>query len=413
MRVTLACASWISILLLGIWAVHFADPHLVPIHAFEAPCLLVAAFTLLALATRLPRGKDRALRLGALCFVVAASCTQVLISSYQRWAVLNAQSPSAVDLGARFVVGYGDVEALEPLITRGLVGGVFVTGRNVRGKSIAEIRDEIRHLQAVRHAAGLPALIIATDQEGGLVARLSPPLPHMPPLASLVNDRDTAATTQALARAYGERQGRDLASLGITVNFSPVVDLLPTHEDNPLDFHSRIDRRAISGDPQTTARVALAYTRGLGQYGVRATLKHFPGLGRVATDTHHFSAALNTPVAQLQARDWVPFRAVAQRSDALIMLSHVVLTEIDSQDPVSFSAKAVSSVIRASWGHDGVLITDDLTMAAAYNRGLCGATVKALNAGVDLLLIAYDYEKYYESMYCAIRAHEQGRLALD
>ncbi|MGI9335235.1 MAG: glycoside hydrolase family 3 N-terminal domain-containing protein [Gammaproteobacteria bacterium] len=410
MRVALTVAAWVLIVLLGLWAVHLGDPHLLPIRRFETLGLAALAAISVGVTLRMRPGVDRTLRLGALCFIVAVASTQALVSRYQRAAVLKASLPGLNGLGSRFVVGYANVEDLKPLIAKGLIAGIYVSGRNVRGRSAQHIRDEIHELQALRRASGLPALIVATDQEGGLVSRLSPPLPEMPPLASLPGESDTIAEIESRAEAYAERQGRDLARLGINVNFSPVVDLLPAGPDNPLDFHSRIKQRAISADPQLTARVALAYARGLEKHGVRATLKHFPGLGRVKTDTHHFSATLETPVAELEAHDWVAFKDVARRSNALIMLSHVVLEDVDDVNPVSFSRKSISSVIRGSWKHDGILITDDLTMGAAYGRGLCTATVKALNAGVDLLLISYDYDKYYESMYCAAQALEQGRL---
>ena len=94
------------------------------------------------------------------------------------------------------------------------------------------------------------------------------------------------------------------------------------------------------------------------------------------------------------------------------MLGHVILAELDAAYPVSFSRKIVQRVIRGEWGYQGLLVTDDLTMGAAYNRGLCDATVRALDAGVDLLLIAFDHDKYFDAMHCAQRAAQQGTLEL-
>lgn len=201
-----------------------------------------------------------------------------------------------------------------------------------------------------------------------------------------------------------------MAQLGVTVNFSPVVDLRSNDTQNRLDFHSLINQRAILHSPEQTTEIALAYARGLESQGVRATLKHFPGLGGVRADTHHFPATLRTSIDELATRDLVPFQRVAQHSNALIMLSHVVLPSIDKDNPVSFSRSVVQNLIRETWKHDGLLITDDLTMAAAYNHGICEATVKALNAGVDLLLVSYDHEKFYEAMYCAVAAYRNGTL---
>jgi len=95
------------------------------------------------------------------------------------------------------------------------------------------------------------------------------------------------------------------------------------------------------------------------------------------------------------------------------MLGHVVLDELDAEHLVSNSPALVQGVIREQWQHQGVLITDDLTMAAAYNRGLCEVGVGALNAGVDLLLVSYDHEKIYPLLDCLDRARADGRLDLD
>ena len=94
------------------------------------------------------------------------------------------------------------------------------------------------------------------------------------------------------------------------------------------------------------------------------------------------------------------------------MLGHVVVPELDTVYPASFSRKIVQQLIRGEWGFQGLLVTDDLTMGAAYNRGLCEATVRALDAGVDLVLIAFDHDKYFDAMHCAQQAAQRGALDL-
>jgi beta-N-acetylhexosaminidase len=94
------------------------------------------------------------------------------------------------------------------------------------------------------------------------------------------------------------------------------------------------------------------------------------------------------------------------------MLGHVILAELDAEFPASFSRKIVQQVIRDEWGYQGLLVTDDLTMGAAYNHGLCDVTVRSLNAGVDLLLIAFDHDKYFDAMHCALQAAQRGALDL-
>lgn len=120
-------------------------------------------------------------------------------------AVLESGA-AGTELGPHFLVGYTDAREVAPLAARGLIGGVFVTARNASGRSAEALRDEIAGLQALRRGAGLPALFVATDQEGGAVSRLSPPLPAMPSLARFA--ALPAAEREAAARAHGVAQGR-------------------------------------------------------------------------------------------------------------------------------------------------------------------------------------------------------------
>src|SRR5262249_11830641 len=151
---------------------------------------------------------------------------------------------------------------------------------------------------------GLPPLIVAADQEGGVVSHLSPPLTWLPPLARLAELSPDVRAKKA--EDLGRMQGRELASLGITLDFAPVLDLKPKGGRNRFDLNTMTGERAISENPAIVSEVALAYVRGLESAGVGATVKHFPGLGRVHRDTHIVSADLDTPVDELEISDWLP-----------------------------------------------------------------------------------------------------------
>ncbi len=149
---------------------------------------------------------------------------------------------------------------------------------------------------------------------------------------------------------------------------------------------------------------------GLEESGVGATLKHFPGIGRVRTDTHHFSANLNTPVRELEATDWLPFREVLSHSHSALMVGHVTLTAVDPDHAASHSKRVVDGIIRDKWGYQGLVMTDDLVMGAIYQHDVCKAVVEAINAGVDLLLVAYDGAQFYRIFGCALDGSRQGKL---
>ena len=397
------------LLALGVLA---RDPRLLAVRAALVPCV-IAAGTLGALLGlwwwRRDGWRGVAVPGLALLWAAAPAVTAVGEARFARQAAaVLASGAAGAELGRHFLVGYTDAREVARLAGRGLIGGVFVTARNVAGRDADALRGEIAGLQAIRRAAGLPPLFVAADQEGGMVSRLSPPLPAMPPLGALA--ALPAGERDAAARAYGAAQGAGLAALGVTVNFAPVLDLRmpgPRVGHDPL---SRIAARAISDDPRVVGAVGLAYVRGLAEAGVTATLKHFPGLGRATADTHLAEARIGATRGELDAGDLLPFRHVLRGTAAWLMLGHATVAALDPDRPASLSARVVGGLLRGAWGYEGVVVTDDLNMAPILSAGLCEGVVAALNAGVDVLLLSWDPDGYYPAMACALAARRRGAL---
>ncbi len=372
--------------------------------------LTLAALLFSVLRWRLPETR----RQGALAAilwlaVLAVAGGQEAAFHWRKQQVLSASDLSAQRLGAHLIVGYSELQSLRALVEKGLVGGIFIGAHNVKARSSAAISAEISGLQALRKNAGLPPLIVSTDQEGGIVSRLSPPLARLPPLAEVISEAKTQEI-EGLAFAYGEQHGRELAAIGVNVNFAPLADLSSPATHHRLDFRSLIGRRAIAADPARVSTAIIGYAHGLETRGLRATLKHFPGLGRVTTDTHLFPAALAASEDELEARDWQPFRAGLAATQALLMVGHATLTAVDPSRPASLSRPVIQQIVRQRWRHDGLVVSDDLTMGAVLRHGLCRAGVEAINAGVDLLLVSYDAAQYYEIFHCLLRAEKHGEL---
>jgi beta-N-acetylhexosaminidase len=360
----------------------------------------------------------RALGIAVILAAGAAFTATVALEGQFQWVrarVLAADPAQLERLGWHFVVGYRDTAELERLIERRAIGGVFMGARNVEGLSAGAVRGQIQSWQDARRRQGLPPLLIATDQEGGVVSRMSPPLPRQPPISSVADHQADEAARSTAARDYGLAQGRALASLGINLNFAPVVDL-NRNVVNPSDRYTRIRERAISGDPVVVTEVARHYCLGLAEAGVQCTLKHFPGLGGVFEDTHLEAGSLRLTRGELERSDWVPFRVLmgsgALGTGTFTMLSHARLAALDAEHPVSFSPAVVSGLLREAWGYDGVLITDDFSMGAAYasKEGIAAASVAALGAGVDLVLIAYDPAQYFAMMDAVLAGAQDGSL---
>jgi len=328
-----------------------------------------------------------------------------------RRQVLNADGAALEKLGRHLIVGYSNLDELHALIGRRAIAGVFLSAANVHGLSADDVRRQIGAMQAIRRDQHLPQLWIAADQEGGDVSRLSPPLPRPPRIADILARHPDRADGIAAVRQSAREQGRALADLGVDLNFAPVVDL-DRGLVNPGDRYTRIHQRAISNDPDLVTAAAGAYCDGLYEAGVQCTLKHFPGLGRVAADTHLTGANLDVSPSELAQSDWVPFRALMARPDALTMLGHVTLTALDRERPVSFSGAAVAGLLRGDWHYGGILITDDFSMGAVYlsREGLADAAVAAINAGVDLVLVSFDTDQFYTVMHRLLAADREGRL---
>jgi beta-N-acetylhexosaminidase len=325
--------------------------------------------------------------------------------------VLNGDVAALERIGRHLVVGYSDLDELHALIRRRAIAGVFLSAGNVHGLSVGDVKRRIDATQAIRRDQHLPPLWIAADQEGGDVARLSPPLPRPPRIADILARHPNPADGIAAVRQSAREQGRALADLGVNLNFAPVVDL-DRGLVNPNDRFTRIHQRAISNDPAIVTAAAAAYCDGLHETGVRCTLKHFPGLGRVLADTHLGGANLDVAPSELEQSDWLPFRTLMGRPDAFTMLGHVTLTALDPNRPVSFSGPAVARLLRGDWHYRGVLITDDFSMGAVYRSrdGIAEAAVAALNTGIDLVLVSFDTDQSYPVMHGLLAADREGRL---
>jgi beta-N-acetylhexosaminidase len=413
-----AVARIAVLLVLLPYALDWRSPFLASVRVWAFLGLIAIPLAIVVVEIRaLRRGVgrfDRALSLASLALAVVCLVSVPWWEAqfwWKRHEVLRADPALLERLGRHIIVGYRNLDELNALVERRAIAGVFLTTRNVRGRDATAIRQEIADLQAARRQQGLPELLVTTDQEGGVVSRLSPPLEHMPPLAEIVARHPAIVDRRSAVRDYASAQARDLANLGVNVNLAPVVDL-DHGVVNPGDRLTRISTRAISADPQVVADVAEDYCSQLSAHRVRCTLKHFPGLGRVIADTHLESADLALPPGELASTDWLPFRTLMRRTDIIVMLGHARLTAVDAARPVSYSRPVVHGLLRTDWGYDGLLMTDDFSMGAVTRspEGIGGGSVEALNAGVDLILVSYDPDQFFLVMHALIRAARDGVL---
>lgn len=274
-----------------------------------------------------------------------------------------------------FTVGFHGTtpsRELTELLERG-VGGVILFARNVEAP--AQVLELTR---CIKRLAGRP-VFVAIDQEGGRVRRLRAGFTDLPPMRTLGLTADSA-----LAFEVGRLVGRELAAVGIDVNFAPVVDV-DTNPDNPV-----IGDRALSSDVRVVAELAPALVRGLQREGVAACAKHFPGHGDTEQDSHATLPRLVHGLERLERVELVPFERVVAARVASIMTAHVVMEALDTEYPATLSEVVLGRLLRRRLGFDGVVFSDDLEMAAIAGRFAPGeAAVRAIRAGVDSLLVCH------------------------
>lgn len=261
-------------------------------------------------------------------------------------------------------------EWVRSLLEEGLAG-VCLFGENI-------VDDEqLRALTDAIHAAN-PDAVIAIDEEGGDVTRLfydrGAPYPGNAVLGRI---DDPAAS-----RATGAAVGRALRAAGVDLDFAPDADI-NSDPRNPV-----IGVRSFGTDPQLVARHTAAWVHGLQGEGVAASVKHFPGHGDTAQDSHVSLPTVDLGFPELRRRELVPFAAAIEAGSLTVMTSHILLPRIDPENPATFSAVLLEGVLRGELGFSGVIVSDALDMVGASGSiGIPLAAVCALAAGCDLLCL--------------------------
>ena len=255
-----------------------------------------------------------------------------------------------------------------------LVGGVLLFTRNY------ESPEQLEALMAEIHAVRTPRLLIAVDHEGGRVQRFRSGFTRLPSAASYgrIYQDDPKAGVR-MAELAGWLMAAELRAVGIDFSFAPVLDL-----DRSLS--TVIGDRAFAGDPESVVQLARGFIHGMGRAGMAATGKHFPGHGGVVGDSHLELPVDDRPYDTIELEDLVPFERLAGEL-AGVMPAHVIYSRVDER-PAGFSPLWIREVLRGRLGFQGVVFSDDLSMAgAAYAGGYGDRARMALEAGCDMVLV--------------------------
>ena len=243
--------------------------------------------------------------------------------------------------------------------------------------------------------------LIAVDQEGGVVSRLGAPLTEWPTPMSY-----GAAGNAALTKDAGRAVASELAPLGFNLDFAPVTDVTM----GPAD--PTIGARSMSGNPDAAGALGVAFSQGLQEAGVLPAVKHFPGHGSVTVDSHQDLPVQPASVADLEARDWKPFRAAIAAGLPMVMTGHIAVPALEPGVPASLSKRTYEAL--RGMGFNGVAVTDALNMGAVQKQYPDGsAAVAALAAGADLLLMPTDVAQAHAAIVAAVAGGSLPAARLD
>ncbi|MGW6744008.1 glycoside hydrolase family 3 protein [Streptomyces sp. NPDC055025] len=308
----------------------------------------------------------------------------------------SATAPDQADIDANLAeIG---VRTAAELISTYHVGGIiyFAWAHNTRDpRQIAELSNGI---QKAGLAQDTPVpLLIATDQEHGIVARVGRPATLLPGAMAL-----GASRSRADARDAARIAGAELAALGINQNYAPDADV-NVNPANPV-----IGVRSFGADPQAVAGMVSAQVTGYQSAGIATAAKHFPGHGDTKDDSHYALPTIHHTREQWNELDAPPFRAAIAAGVTSIMTAHIVVPALDpSEDPATLSRPIVTGVLREELGYDGVVVTDALGMEGVRQKyGDDRVPVLALKAGVDQLLNPPNLRIAWNAVLAAVRSGE-------
>lgn len=288
------------------------------------------------------------------------------------------------------------------------VGGIILFGRNVESAGqLCALTNGLKQL----NGAQIP-LFLCVDQEGGRVDRMPPEVARTPSAWQVGETLDP----EGAGAAYGALLAEECAAFGFNVDFAPCLDIWSNPENTV------IGDRAFSDNQEWTARFGQYAVEGMQQQGnIIPVVKHFPGHGDTAMDSHEGLPVVDKTLDELWQREFMPFYTVLHSEQdtggTAVMVGHIRMDAVDPNFPATLSHKVVTELLREEIGFDGVVFTDDLTMRAITDAyGLGDAAVRAVEAGCDALLVCHGEESLtlvYEALMEAVKSGDISQARLD
>lgn len=301
------------------------------------------------------------------------------------------QPEAILDVGTAVAAG----DATREAINQNPVGGFIYFGDNLQSKE--QTQEMLKNVQTYSmERTGFPAFL-SVDEEGGTVARVAGTGNFDIPKIGDMADIGAAGDVDA-AKQVGEDIGSYLAELGFNLDFAPVADVLSNPENTV------VRDRSFGNDPEMVSDMAIAVSDGLEEKGILSTYKHFPGHGATSADTHKGYAYTDKTLEELEACELIPFQRCIADGAKIIMAAHISAPNVTGDDtPTSLSKTMVTDILREKMGYTGLVVTDAMNMGAITEEYTSAeAAVKALQAGVDVVLMPENYQQAYQGVLDAV-----------
>ncbi len=308
-------------------------------------------------------------------------------------------------IGQRLFVGFSGTTVSEELryaVKEYKIANIILFSRNIiDAEQLKTLCNDIQQL--VRSETGHSALI-AIDQEGGIVTRLSDDCVNIPGTMALASTGDTNNAYRA-----GVITANQIKALGININFAPCVDV-NSNPKNPV-----IGVRSFGDDPKKVGEYASAMIKGFGEGGVMACVKHFPGHGDTDMDSHISLPCVDKSKSELEKCELLPFKTAIEAGAPAVMTAHILFPQLEPDNvPATMSRRIITDLLRDEMGFEGIVISDCMQMAAIREHfGTVNGIISAMTAGVDMVLVCHDLKLSCEAVSEVEKAVLDGKLNRD
>ncbi|WP_435790780.1 beta-N-acetylhexosaminidase [Clostridium sp.] len=285
-------------------------------------------------------------------------------------------------IGQMLVVGidgYDLNENTKSLIGKSKIGGVILFSNNIQDTN--QLLNLLNSLKSENLKNKIP-LFLSVDEEGGRVTRMPKEFRNFPTNKAIGKVNDAV-----LSYSIGSTIAMEIGSFGFNMDFAPVLDV-NSNSKNPV-----IGNRSFGADANIVSNLGIQTMKGIQSENIIPVVKHFPGHGDTSVDSHLGLPSVNNDLKRLKSLELIPFTEAIKNNADAVMIAHILLPKIDSENPSSLSKIIITNILRGDLNFNGVIITDDMTMGAIVkNYNIGEAAVKSVKAGTDIVLVCHGYD---------------------